>query len=37
MKIPRAYRQNPRTKLLWLYKTGVINRTQWINAQAKLL
>ena len=30
---PRAYKRNTQTKLLWLYKTGVITRSQWQKAR----
>ena len=33
---PRAYKRNSQTKLLWLYKIGIISRTQWINAKFKI-
>lgn len=30
---PRAYKRNAQTKLLWLYKTGIITREQWQKAR----
>ena len=30
---PKAYRRNTLTKLLYLYKTNIINREQWQKAR----
>lgn len=30
---PKAYRRDVQTKLLWLYKTSVITRSQWMKAR----
>ena len=33
---PKAYKRNSQTKLLWLYKVGIISRMQWITAKSKI-
>lgn len=33
---PKAYKRNTMTKLLWLYKTSIITRTQYINAMERI-
>ena len=35
MKYPRAYKRNTVTRLLWLYKSGLISFIQYANAKAK--
>lgn len=37
VRIPKAYRRNAFTKLLWLYKTSVITYTQYVNSRNKLM
>lgn len=34
---PRAYKRDVQTKLLYLYKSGIISRTNWIKAREELL
>lgn len=35
-KIPKAYKRNPKTKLLYLYKIGYVTRTNFIICMDKL-
>lgn len=35
MKYPKAYKRNALTKLLWLYKSGLISFIQYANAKEK--
>lgn len=37
MKYPRAYKRNTLTKLLWLYKSGLISFIQYTNAKEKYI
>lgn len=34
---PRAYKRDPQTKLLWLYKSGIITFTQYDKARFFLI
>ena len=35
--IPKAYRRNAMTKLLWLYKSNVISYLQYVDSKTKLI
>lgn len=37
MKYPKAYKRNAQTKLLWLYKIGLISFIQYANAKEKYI
>lgn len=37
MKYPKAYKRNTQTKLLWLYKIGLITRNNYEYAKYKLM
>lgn len=37
MKYPKAYKRNAQTKLLWLYKTGLVTRSNYEYAKCKLM
>ncbi len=37
MKYPKAYKRSTLTKLLWLYKSGLINFIQYANAKEKYI
>lgn len=37
MKYPKAYRRDVQTKLLWLYKIGLITRNNYEYAKCKLM
>lgn len=37
VKIPKAYKRNLMTKLLWLYKNNVITYTQYTESKSKLI
>lgn len=36
MRIPKAYRRNAKTKLLWLYKIGHVSRLNYIKCMSVL-
>lgn len=37
MKYPKAYKRNIQTKLLWLYKTGVISYLKYVETKERLI
>lgn len=37
VKIPKAYKRNSMTKLLWLYKNDIITYLQYAESKSKLI